>query len=166
MKQQEINALLQEVISECKAIHIPVSNNISPDIFINKRAKSRFGACRKTRAGFVIELCHPVLETDVNNIKNIMAHELLHTCRGCYNHGIRWKAYAERMNQAYGYNITTTTSYEQMGLEKPEKKIQYKYLVQCRKCGKQIYRQKKSKLITNTNRYRCTCGGKLMVKEL
>ena len=48
-------------------------------------------------------------------------------------------------------------------------KNNYYALIKCEKCGQTIYRQKKSKLITHTNNYRCKCGGKLnitMKKEI
>lgn len=161
MKQYEMEKLLKEIISECRAIKLPVSNNIAPEVLINKRAKSRFGACKKEGTGFRIEICRHVLDADEAHVRNILAHEVLHTCKGCYNHGVRWKEYAARMNEAYGYNISTTTSYESLGLDRPAKKKTVRYMVVCQSCGRKIYRQKKSKLITHTKQYRCTCGGKL-----
>ena len=163
MKQQELNNLLQDVIAECRNLKLPVSDYIEPEVLINKRAKKRFGACKKTAKGFVIELSAFMLDTDLAHIKNILAHEVLHTCRGCQNHGKKWKITAQKMNQRYGYHITTTSSYEKMGLEKPQEdqNKKYNYMIQCQKCGMTIYRQRKSKLITHTNHYRCKCGGKL-----
>lgn len=161
-----MRALLDEVLSQCRKLKIPVSNNIIPEIYINRRARSRFGACKKTPTGFKIELCESMLDASEFDIKNVLAHELLHTCYGCYNHGKRWKMYVSKMNEAYGYNITTTSTYEKMGLRKPEKNTEYKYKVECMNCGHVFYRQKKSKLITNTKNYRCRCGGKLKCTEL
>ena len=159
MKQQELNKILQDIISECRAIKLPVSNFIEPEVLINKRARKRFGACKKTTKGFTIEISEFMLDADLVHIKNILAHEVLHTCRGCQNHGKKWKVMAQTMNAEYGYQITTTSSYEKMGLEKTEQQNQYKYMIQCRSCGKIIYRQRKSNLITHTNHYRCKCGG-------
>ncbi len=159
MKQQELNRYLQDVISQCKKIKLPVSNYIEPEVLINKRAKKRFGACKKTTKGFAIEISVFMLHADPVYIKNILAHEVLHTCHGCQNHGKKWKMYATAMNNAYGYNITTTSSYEKMGLERPPQQKKYKYMIQCQNCGKIIYRERKSKLITHTDYYRCKCGG-------
>lgn len=159
MKQQELNKILQDIISECRAIKLPVSNYIEPEVLINKRAKKRFGACKKTSNGFIIEISEFILDADLEHIKTILAHEVLHTCRGCQNHGKKWKIMTRAMNAAYGYNITTTTSYEKMGLDKPKQQNQYKYMIQCQSCGKIIYRQRKSNLITHTGNYRCKCGG-------
>lgn len=165
MKQQELNTLLQDVLSQCKAIKLPVSKYIEPEVLINRRAKSRFGSCRKTAKGFSIEISEMMLDADPFYIKNILAHEIIHTCRGCQNHGKKWKMYTEAMNEAYGYKITTTSSYEKMGLDRPQQKKEYKYMIQCQSCGKKIYRQRKSKLITHTDYYRCKCGGFLKCYE-
>ena len=161
MKQQELNKLLQDVIYECKAIKLPVSNYIEPEVLINKRAKKRFGACRKKANGFTIEISEFLMDAAPEHIKNILAHEVLHTCMGCQNHGKKWKIYAQAMNNKYGYKINTTTSYEKVGLDTPQHEKNYNYIIQCQKCGKIIYRQRKSKLITHTNHYRCKCGGLL-----
>ena len=162
MKQQELNKLMQDVISECKAIRLPVSNHIEPEVLINKRAKKRFGACRKTSKGFSIEISEFMLDADPEYIKNIIIHEVLHTCHGCQNHGKKWKFMARAMNDQYGYNITTTSSYEKMGLERSEpREKKYNYMIKCSSCGRIMYRQRKSKLITHTNHYRCICGGHL-----
>lgn len=198
MKQQYLKALLYEVLSQCKEIKIPVSDRIIPEVIINRRAKSRFGACKKVYVNnsgtssihnrnrrrkkggeaysskpvypvqlhyFQIEICEAVLGADEQELKNVLAHEVLHTCYGCYNHGKRWKEYASMMNNMYGYNITSTTTYEKIGLQKPEKRVVYRYKIECKKCSKVFYRQKKSKLITNPERYRCTCGGRLKCTE-
>ncbi len=161
MKQKILNEYLQDVILQCKAIGLPVSNHIAPEVLVNRRAKSRFGSCRKTASGFTIEIGEMMLDAAPEQIKNILAHEVLHTCRGCQNHGKKWKSYAAAMNHEYGYKITTTSTYEKMGLERPQQDKKYNYMIQCQNCGKIIYRQRKSKLITHTNHYRCTCGGLL-----
>ena len=170
MNVKQIEAYMKEVILQCNAAGIPISRSIHSEIQINKRAKSRFAACRKEKGlsgiRFTIEVGEAILQLeDVWNIKNILAHELLHTCPGCYNHGAKWKAYASIMNQTYGYDIRTTSTYERLGLKEPEKKKNIKYVVICQKCGARIFRQKKSKLITHTGQYRCRCGGRLKCFE-
>ncbi|MCQ4637450.1 sprT domain-containing protein [Anaerovorax odorimutans] len=163
MNRTELEACMEEVMAECKALKIPISGKIDPQIYINRRAKSRFAACKR-EAGkecYKIEVCESLLGTDRMTVKSILAHELLHTCCGCYNHGDRWKFYADMMNRNYGYDIKTVTTYEALGLKAPDKKKTIRYMVVCQRCGKKIYRQKKSRLITNTSDYRCSCGGRL-----
>ena len=63
-----------------------------------------------------IEVSEFILGCDPEKIRGVLAHEILHTCKGCYNHGNMWKEYAAMMNSAYGYNIKRTSSNEEMGI--------------------------------------------------
>lgn len=162
MNKYEVEVCMDEVIRECMALKIPISACIAPNIEINRRAKSRFAACKKKESGlYIIEIGQALLHADRFSVKTILAHEILHTCYGCYNHGKRWKTYADKMNRSYGYQISTTTTYEALGLERPEKKASVNYVIVCQSCGHKFYRQRKSKLVTETEQYRCKCGGKL-----
>jgi len=165
MEKQELEIYLQQVIQEAKALNLPVSKRIDPLIRLNRRAKSRFASCRtetnRPGAVYTIEVGEALLRSTGTTVKGILAHEVLHTCPGCRDHGSKWKAYAEKMNEAYGYTIKRTSTYEELGLEAPQKNREANYLLICRKCGRQIERQKKSRLVTHTGEYRCTCGGKL-----
>ena len=169
MNEKEIESCLTQVIEDCKALKIPVSERIDPNITVNKRAQSRFASCKRNKAyreeKFIIEVTTALLAAEEKVIKEILAHEVLHTCPGCYNHGPKWKSFADKVNRHYGYRIKTTSSYEELGLQKPEVKRSVKYIITCQKCGNQLFRQKKSKLVTHTNSYRCKCGGKLICKK-
>ena len=169
MNKKEIESCIQELIKECKDLKIPVSRNIDPEIRINRRARSRFAACKKEKSLigdiYQLEIGESLLDAEESVIRTILAHELLHTCRGCYNHGPRWKEYAFKMNQTYGYRIKTTATYEELGLKAPDQQKKIRYVITCQKCGKNFYRQKCSKLVKNINWYRCQCGGKLTCKK-
>lgn len=164
MTKLNANKLLQKGIKQVIAAGIE-PGNINPEIKVNTRAKKRFGLCTRKRNGlydYVIEINHQLLNVDELSAMNTMVHEILHTCEGCMNHGRLWMSYANKMNRMYGYNITKTSSYEKMGLEKPKPK----YLIKCKseKCTVEIPRYKKSKSITQINRYACPkCRGKLKV---
>ena len=88
------------------------------------------------------------------------AHEVLHTCPGCANHGPAWKGWAAQMNRAYGYCIQTTDTHQALGLvdQRP-----VRYLVVCSRCGQRLSRMKRSPLVDHPERYRCPCGGVLEV---
>ena len=126
MDKKEIEFCVQELIKECRNLKIPVSRKIDSKITINKRARSRFAACRREKGIkgeiYRIEIGEMLLAADKKVVRTILAHELLHTCRGCYNHGTKWKEYAFKMNQTYGYKIKTTATYEELGLEAKKRK--------------------------------------------
>jgi predicted SprT family Zn-dependent metalloprotease len=168
--ENQLNQLLQQVIKEASALGIPVSRYISPSLHINKRTKARFGGCKKVK-GFVhctyqIEISKVLLEAEVPVIKEILAHEILHSCPSSMNHGITWKKYCQKMERAYGYRLERTSSYEKLGIEDPRGAKNYRYMIECNRCGQRIYRQRKSSLSEQTNKYRCRCGGKLVCVSL
>lgn len=160
-----VDALLQEVIQQAKALGIPVSDAIAPVVRINCRATGRFGACFINRkAGtFQIELSDVLLTASRKACCQTLAHEVLHTCYGCQNHKKRWQHYAKLMNRAYGYEITRTGSAERLGVA--EKRV-VRYLVACTSCGAQTPRARRSRLVEHPEEYRCAkCGGRLTVKK-
>lgn len=157
----QLDILLAEVIGQAVSLGIPVSNGISREVAVNSRAKTRFGRCiHSPLGGCVIEISQRVISAGESAAKEILAHEVLHSCRGCRNHGKLWKKYAEMMNSAFGYHIKRTSSCEELGIA-DDIKAPAPYEVTCQSCGAKIERIKKSPLITHTERYRCRCGGRL-----
>lgn len=159
----EPDRLLSEVIAQAKSVNIPVCAEISPKVIINRRAKTRFGCCKPVPGGCVIELSEKMLAAPEKSCREVLAHEILHSCYGCRNHGKRWQRYAAIMNERFGYDIKRTHSFEEMGLCDDRR---LKYAVICKGCGRIIRRMKKSPLILTPWRYRCRCGGALqLLKE-
>lgn len=159
-----VDALLQEVIAQARALHIPVSEHILPHVRINKRAMGRFGACFANRRDgtFLIEISDVLVTAAEQACRQTLAHEVLHTCYGCQNHKKRWHHYADMMNTAYGYRIKRTDSPERLGVER---KDVVRYLVRCTSCGMEVPRARRSRLVAHPEEYRCAkCGGHLKVK--
>ena len=168
--ESQLNQLLRLVIEEASALGIPVSRHISPSLHINNRTKARFGGCKKVK-GFVhctyqIEISHVLLAAEASAIKEILAHEVLHSCPSSINHGVTWKRYCKKIEQAYGYRLSRTSTYQALGIEDPRGGKKYQYVIECNRCGQKIYRQSKSPLTTATTKYRCRCGGKLTCVSL
>lgn len=161
METEKLNRTLSEVISEARELNIPVSNNIKGKVRINGRPKKRFGCCRRKENTYVIEISEFVLECPEKIIRGVIAHEVLHTCNECYEHGKKWREYSERMNQAYGYNIKRVSSFEEMGLPERKNHPDIKYIIKCKKCGKEYPRQRFTCVMKKINAYRCACGGEL-----
>lgn len=151
-----LNGLLQEAISEAKKLNIPVSEKIKSNV-LTSNAQSFLGKCRKSGNSFTIYISNALLGGgDTQGIKQTLAHEILHTCDGCMNHGNTWKNYASKMNRAYSYNISRTANIESFNVVRTAN-----YVVVCTQCGNKTYRNRMSKLITHMHQYRCNCGGKL-----
>lgn len=152
------NALLQEAIAEVRAAGIE-PGEILPIVKLNRSTRS-YGRCHKVGNAFEIALSKYFLDNPPEDLKNTLVHEVLHTVTGCFNHGSKWKSLAAKMNRIYGYNIQRTTP-DIMQSEEAQA-IKKQYIINCLQCNQIIYRQRRSKLVTNTNNFRCgRCGGKL-----
>ncbi|MBD5133127.1 MAG: SprT family zinc-dependent metalloprotease [Clostridiales bacterium] len=163
MTQEYIDGLLALAIAQARAVKIPVSSSIAPRVRLNRRARTRFGCCVRRDGKYAIELSARLAEQGSEDaILRVLAHEVLHTCYGCSNHGKRWKGYAQRMNDAYGYQIKRTDDYSGLGIEDDRP---VRYWVVCAQCGRRIPRMKRSPLVDHPGRYRCACGGALRVEE-
>ena len=159
----DCDRLMREVAEQARKLGIPISEQIEPHVKINRRAVNRLGCCRRQGGSYVIELAARVAEGAEEACRETLAHELLHTCTGCQNHGALWKEYARRMNEAYGYNIKRVAG------ENTTEGIQprpFKYLVRCERCGAELGRYRASSLTRHPERYRCRCGGKLRQTEM
>lgn len=160
----DFDKLLTAVKKEASDIGIPISGKISSHVSVNTRAKSRFGRCIKQNGGFVIELSSMLLDAPEKSCRQTIAHELIHTCPGCMDHGERFMYYASKMNDTYGYDIKRTNSIEEMGV-KYDRAEDAKFIITCRKCGKKFSRLRRSALTDHPSRYRCKCGGELYVRS-
>lgn len=158
----DCDRLLKLVIDQARGIGIPVSERIDPHVRINTRAVARFGCCKYQGGKPVIEVAGRIAEGPEESCRETLAHEVLHTCWGCRNHGERWKGYAQRMNRAYGYHISRTSTDREMGVEADRP---YKYLLRCESCGAEFRRFRASPLTRHPERYRCGCGGRLARTE-
>ena len=154
----DFDALLSAVAEQARALGIPVSDRVDPHVRVNRRAVTRFGCCIRREGGYLIELTERLLEAPERACLQTLAHEVLHTCPGCRNHGVRWKGYAQRMNEAYGYDIRRTGTCEE--LEIPDVRP-VRHLLVCQACGKEFPRAVASALVRHPERYRCRCGGTL-----
>lgn len=156
--QDRIIRLTKEAIEELYAIGIHPGKIMLPPL-VNSRAKRRLGCCRaeiqKGERIYYIEISSSLAEKDDRAVKEVILHELLHTCPDCLNHGKTWKSLAQRVNRVYGFNITATARAEDCGPPA------YRYMIVCRKCGRKIYRMRKSRVVTEPKAYRCSCGGRL-----
>lgn len=160
-----VEAVFKEAMIQLREIGIEPSGPIL-DLSINTRARKRLGCCKKDGRGYRIEISELCSELDDKALKEIVIHELLHTCSNSMNHGAAWKCNAERVRRELGYRVSSTANYEKLGLD--EKALShYRYKITCRNCGSEMYRIKKSRVVTHPEAYRCSrCGGILEVTRL
>lgn len=158
MEQRELDRLMADTCEKIRALDIPVSKRLFPEVRVNARAKRRLGCCFFQDGWYKIEVSADILE-DRELLRQTLCHELLHTCPGCQDHGKIWKAYAQRLNQRFGYHIERTVKTEECPV--PLRHEEVKYILECQSCGARILRKRMSKVVKTPWRYRCACGGKL-----
>lgn len=165
--QQDMNALLEEAISQVEDAGIPVDRDKIENKLTITRATRTFGRCQEIGGVFSIGVSKYYKDNDKREVMETLVHEVLHTVEGCFNHGTLWKRYAGLMNKKHGYNISRTSSRQMDSLMKEEifKSI-YKYSIDCKECGKSALRQRKSKIVKNPENYICDCGGALTSRTL
>ena len=186
--EEKLKRLYKECIDELNKIGIDFYGK---DInrCISKRNNKRYGCCKPeipdedykniTRKGFryiikydnykkyTIEISKWVMELDEKMIKNTIIHELLHCLPYCNNHGKYFKKYANLINKELGYNISRVGNKKE-DLEKSNldytKNENFKYKIECKKCGNIFYRKRLHKNFIK--KYRCSkCLGKLRLIE-
>lgn len=165
---------LQGVLTECqkelRKINIPIRKVKS--ISFNDRFTSTLGRCRRKRGAdtFEIEITSEMRGFDekggeyLKALKEVVIHELIHTCDGAFNHGYLFKHYAFSANCHYGYNIQRLADYKHLGVGKTdaERKKEVRYAVKCTRCGALFERTRETKIIKYPERYHCRCGGALV----
>ncbi|MDD7113989.1 MAG: hypothetical protein PUH88_05920 [Lachnospiraceae bacterium] len=156
----------QEIFDKLKDDFIRNQIPISNDFIINElhymNSVTALGKTKKEKGFYYIYFSRYAMENE-ELIKKILAHELVHTIPGCMNHGPIFHRYGNMVQAKLGIPISTRASEEdtyQSGVARV-KQEKAKYKIECEKCGKIIYRQKKSRLVLRPEKYRCTCGGKL-----
>lgn len=156
---------LQKVAKECmkELDKIGIQYGKVKEFSVNTRAKKRWGQCKTVPGGFTINIAACLLDetTDIKGLKNTIIHELLHTCKGCLNHGAEWKRLAAKVNRAYGYGIKRTSSADEKGCTCREtgtvRHIKHKLV--CKNCGHVFVRYRESKLTKMPDHFLCGCGG-------
>ena len=154
----DCDALLRQVLWEANALGIPVSGKIESHVTVNRRAVNRFGCCKYQNGRYCIEVALRVAEGPEKSCRAVLAHEVLHTCYRCRNHGKQWKGYAEKMRAAYGYDICRTSTNEELGVGEARS---CRYVLRCKKCGTEFRRFRASSLTRFPERFRCKCGGEI-----
>jgi len=155
-----LNDFVDEVITE---LHNKCGFEVRKDIeySFSRSLTRRLGDCYYKQLNGVkfdikIRINYKIFEAgEYKTIKNVIAHEIIHTFDGVDKHNYKFNNYA-RMVNAKTLLTVNTRDYNPILADNS------KYIVQCCKCSNTFYRIKKSKLITETDKYKCgKCNGNL-----
>lgn len=111
-----LEQMLDDVINDAISIKIPISNKIERKIYIDKNQYDRVGACYRywLPEKYEIHLSEDTMRVPKKEIKNIIAHEVLHTCFLTMEHNFIWEKYKCLMNNQLGYNIQVKYSWRKL----------------------------------------------------
>ena len=112
----DLDNLLNDVIKDASSIGFPISDNLQRKIFIDHKRYDRVGACYRYRfpERYEIHLSKDTLRANQNEIKNIIAHEVLHSNILSMEHNYIWKMYQRLMNDKLEYNIQIKYSWHKI----------------------------------------------------
>lgn len=145
----ELITIFQEVKGDFEALHIPCG--IVREIAWTNRMSRCRGNCRKREDGYVIHISQRIWQRR-DLVKNTVAHELLHTVPGCFNHGKQFRACAQ-MLASYGYDVSIR--YEPEPFETRDLMV-----FECQRCHTRTTRSRSSAFTRHPERYRHQgCGG-------
>ena len=140
-------------------------------ITANTRAYRRWGQTKRIGNKFAINVNADLLreENDENGLRGTIAHELIHTVPGCFNHGDKWSKLAEYVKEKTGWCTDRVSTAEEMGVvihTKPTHKTGY--VVKCKECGKIVGRYfRAGNVVKYPSLYiHGGCGGKLEVERV
>lgn len=168
---KDLQSIYMEVKTELKRINMDYSPRIA-GIKVNGRLKACAGQCTLNLLSgvYFIEIARFMVQdaVETQSLKNVIAHEIIHTCPDCMNHDAEFTKRAGRLNRMLGYNVKISDTEEEMskhGVEVPHES--YKYAFVCKKCGAKIPRKRWSKTMENVKQFRHGgCGGNLFVVSL
>lgn len=169
---------LTEAIQTVKEIfernNIEAPFNRIRNIKWNGRIKNKLGYCRYSARLNVYEIClsKVLLNISKKKIISVLAHEIIHTVDGCFNHDLKFVNISNMLNKAENLDINVTD--ERTNIEEALESVgkltcMYKYEVYCPKCGAHIKYVSKGNadIVKNPEYYRHrSCGGTLAVRNI
>ena len=112
----DLNYILHNVINDAISVGFPVPDCLERKIYIDKKTYDRVAACYRYRfpERYEIHLSEDTLGAKESEIKNIIAHEVLHAHFLTMQHNAIWKMYCDIMGDKYGYNIQVKYSWHKI----------------------------------------------------
>ncbi len=147
---------------------IPLNPKVIDPILHYSSAVTRLGSCQKMNGIYHISLSRNAMK-DEEQVRNTLAHELVHTLPRCMNHGKTFHKYGTMVEERLGIPIDSraTKSQAQAAGIQDAYRNRANYKIVCEKCGFEFYRLKRSAVIDHPSRYRCSrCGGGLKVYQI
>lgn len=134
------------------------------DVTISKRMTRTLGNCywNTTTGKARIVISYSLMDENYPQKLRIatLIHEILHAYFPREHHNKRWKKYANLISQKTEYTIERLANKEEMNALEKVRKDDYKYLIVCTQCGREVRKNRKSSIVDYPQLWRCgICGG-------
>jgi predicted SprT family Zn-dependent metalloprotease len=151
-----LDGLLNEILDQAISAGVPITkSNVNPHVATNHK-KTALGECWYHNGKFNISISVYAIDgLSEKQLKDVVAHEVLHCARGCYNHGREFHYYARTM-AAYGYLIDTKADEQASGDFMAA--VPAKYRVYCPNCGLLASFHRNCKTLNSVRRLRSRCA--------
>ena len=144
MTLDRLYQIVKEVKQDMDRLSIPYDNEVP--IKVNRRLSRALGrCCYRGGKAYAIELSTIIINSDVQELKNTIAHELIHSATIGDNHGGKWKYYADKMTKSSNYTVTRLHDNTKLNYDALMSK--YKYKTVCTTCGSEGHYSKKTNFI-------------------
>lgn len=158
---KNLKELLEICLEMCRECDIPYRN--ITEIKLNNRLSKTWGRClTRNHSDFWIEIQAKFAQdrfSTENQVIEVICHEIIHTCEGCWNHGAQFLAYGQRLTEKYGIKVSATGEAEELTIDSIAWKNSFRYLVKC-PCGQEIHKDRMCDLIRYPSHYVCgKCKG-------
>ena len=163
---KRINSLLAKTIDESvnflHNIEVPCANLLNLTYSVNNNAIGRYGQCEYLgNHCYDITISRFILQyASESKLREIVCHELIHTCAGAMNHGPNFKKYAAI---CHANGVFVKTREPEMWDEMPNralfKRPQHQFV--CKRCGSERLEYRTGDFVKNYECYTCGyCGGR------
>ena len=160
MLQDKLKNIVKECEGELRNIGIPFKENYYFLIFPPELMYKNLGTTWKEADTIAINEILFNEKVDKKVLKQVVIHELLHTCEGTKGHNTVWKNYAKTVNEKLGYNISTYANFSDKEFPRDLLAQGAKYALKCEKCGAVRLYKVKTKTVNNPENSACRqCGG-------
>lgn len=152
MNQKQLEEIVKIVKSDMDKLNIPYKHDVP--VVVNRRLSRALGRCTfRCGQATLVELSEVIIASELQELKNTICHELIHTACPQDHHGGMWLVYANKMTHNSNYTITRLHDVSVLNQNMLKAKRQpYKYKVTCR-CGCSMKMKRKTDFIKSIEKH-------------
>lgn len=178
--EEEYRNKIWEYIEHCERLleRLNIQTTMVSDVFVLDDIEDCWGLCHEIEKGkeYQISINISLIDLAFQNIAifgketfqckaliETIMHELLHTIRGCFDHGKKWHYFVNKVNQAYKLDIKVADTFFEKDVRKEVYFAGYNYILECSNCHLDWRYKTRCKRYREYENYRCpNCGSKII----